>query len=117
MQSIDEHLGIAGSSAQALQPKLIKKVDRKSDGRLGSVKKPPCDRFTPVVGKVTDGIAVPKTRCSLLTCVVGRDRWVRDVEHHHKIERRMDRGRFKGCETARNSVFEQNYILGAQIGK
>jgi len=116
MQSINENLGIAGSLAQPLQPKLIKAIDRKPDGSLVSVKKPPCDRFTPVVGKINDGFGVPKTSSSSSICAGVRDLWVRDVEHHHKIEREMDGGSFKHCVTARDSVFEQDHIRGLQIG-
>ena len=79
------------------------------------VKKPPCDRFAPVVGKVLEGFGVPKTSSSLLTCLGGRDPWVSDVEHDDEIERQMSGGRFEYCETPRDSVFQQNYIRGLQI--
>src|SRR5438876_12016244 len=95
MERIGKALGIAGRLAQPLQPKLIKAIDRKPDGSPMLVKKLPCDRFTPVVGKITDGFGVPKTSSSLLICLRGRDPWVRDVEHPPKIVREVGGRMFK----------------------
>jgi hypothetical protein len=61
MQRLGEDPGIAGRLAQPLQPKLIEAIDRKPDGSPMLVKKPPCDRFAPVVGKVPEGFAVPQS--------------------------------------------------------
>ncbi len=80
------------------------------------VKKPPCDRFAPVVGKVLEGFGVPKPSSSLQVSPGIRDPGVRDVEHHHKIEREMDGRSFKYCEATRDSVFEQHHIRGSEIG-
>jgi len=80
------------------------------------VKKLPCDRFAPVVGKVPEGLGVPKPGSSPQISPGGRDPGVRDVEHHHKIEREMDGRSFKYREAARDSVFEQHHIRGLQIG-
>lgn len=57
-----------------------------------------------------------KTSFSLLICPEGHGPWVRDVEHHHKIERKVGGGTFKYCETAWDSVLEQSHIRGLQIG-
>jgi hypothetical protein len=74
------------------------------------LKKPTCDRFVPVVGKVPDGFGLPNPSSSPPTSPGGRDPRVRDVEHHHKIEREMDGRHFEYRESARNSVFEQHHI-------
>jgi len=76
------------------------------------VKKPPRDRAGPVVRKILEGFGVPKPHASCLLVWRG----VSDVEHHHEIECEMDWRRLKYRETPRDSVFEQNYIRGLQIG-
>jgi len=76
------------------------------------VKKPPCDRFAPVVGKVMESFGVPKPDSSCLLVWRG----VRDVEHDHEIEREMDGRGFEDREAAWDSVLEQNDIRGLEIG-
>jgi hypothetical protein len=77
------------------------------------VKKPTCDRFAPVVGKILEGFGVPKPDTSSL---LGWRGVVRDIEHHYEIERQMDWRSVKYRETARDSVFEQNQIRRLQVG-
>src|SRR5205823_5010752 len=62
------------------------------------------------------GFGVPKPGPSPQVAPGGRDPGVRDVEHHHKIEREMDGRSLKYREAARDSVFEQHHIRGLQIG-
>src|SRR5437763_15979108 len=116
MYRIGKYLGIASRLAQPPQPELIEEIDRKPYGGPSLVKKPPCDRFAPVVGKALEGIGVPKPSSSLQFSPGGRDPRVRYVEHHHKIEREMRGRSFKYREATRESVFEQHHIRGPEIG-